>query len=1144
MEAKPFSAFANRALWLVVIATILVYISQYIIAGNGVDVLTYSGMITHDRSLLRSLDKGGNGRARRAESSSAAPADGNSSDEDSGIDSSVVSSKPTDPDDKLTWELALAKGGNLAKLLDTQDTSGCGVKDSVFSDFKALDQNGWQQSVNQKGLTETNVAPGLNNDSTYALKALNIPLDDDHNTQVQWDQNKGVTVDGKTYNASHGGYYNVFNTAGHLLAGANYGPRYRGQFLSPSIAGDEVVPLSSWSDVVFLQWQETCKGDEKCMMSLQTVVQMGVDNEATFRITERALAGQNWTAYPGHTFQKDSDEFAAILATPNARGAAWLLLQRRQALGWKYIDSIQLFEGNADFASRYLVLRIKDHQQNSAHSQRRVFARAIDESETVSQTHTVNLIADQVLTRLQRRTDDPVVYGTSASVNLNDVYQYDHITKYAQAQVAGQYLISLLNAPVSPFCVQPSKWTDFVNLDATGWTLQDRRDAGLTQTADFTRGMWQVLNEAKDPVDDDHNQEMYWVHSKQTHDGQGTYRPTQAYYDCVYGQHSIQAINIHSPQSQGKFQKPVVDGSSQSPFPPLRQFSDVVFLQWQAWCAEKKYDIKDLRILVQRAISNDVTKSIIKTIYNGKPVPGWPGDAFSADSMEFSALLSTPNAQGSVWMLAQHKEQLGVKTVKSIRVFCDKPQQQSNPYMVLNIDDVPSARPKRDLPDLIQSSSNVSLLDSRAISLRAEAVTISPPSLATDYNSDQGLDFAQYVSKGKDHLTNLQDDCGQPSKWTAYTDLASQGWSTTTDSTSIRLFDGTALTNALDYLKLSKAASDQFEVTDRHNTKTQQGKDTYYPTNANYNNKYNAGLITAQNNEGPLYTGPDKRNNPPVTGDPYPFPELRQWSDIVFLEYQRLMTKTKQPLDSLKGVLRQEIKNEDTLNVLAHIVGGDSSDLSKNMKTWPGNDYAADSDALAALLGSPNGQGVAWLLRGHVDDLGKKTVGSVRVWWDTDAVNGGPMVLFSIVNVDPDAENPQTSATRKSRRDHDVTATLSDGLVKRALSKDAYEEHVTKGKPLRDALQAADECMKQSEWTDAAALGAWGWYRQRKSAYPPYYFAVWQDVYKFLGASLEREDNNWAVDAHSDKTEIGGTTYYPTAADYDNSTTKILLLRW
>lgn len=42
---------------------------------------------------------------------------------------------------------------------------------------------------------------------------------------------------------------------------------------------------------------------------------------------------------------------------------------------------------------------------------------------------------------------------------------------------------------------------------------------------------------------------------------------------------------------------------------------------------------------------------------------------FSADSMEAKALLTTPNGKGSYWILAQHIEKLGRKTIDNITVF-------------------------------------------------------------------------------------------------------------------------------------------------------------------------------------------------------------------------------------------------------------------------------------------------------------------------------------------------------------------------------------------------------------------------------------------------------------------------------------------
>lgn len=68
-----------------------------------------------------------------------------------------------------------------------------------------------------------------------------------------------------------------------------------------------------------------------------------------------------------------------------------------------------------------------------------------------------------------------------------------------------------------------------------------------------------------------------------------------------------------------------------------------------------------------------------------------PGE--SADEGEFfNALLATPNANGVVWLLAQHREQLGWKTVKSIRVWSDLPSSVVySPSMLLEIGDVEPA---------------------------------------------------------------------------------------------------------------------------------------------------------------------------------------------------------------------------------------------------------------------------------------------------------------------------------------------------------------------------------------------------------------------------------------------------------------------
>ena len=44
------------------------------------------------------------------------------------------------------------------------------------------------------------------------------------------------------------------------------------------------------------------------------------------------------------------------------------------------------------------------------------------------------------------------------------------------------------------------------------------------------------------------------------------------------------------------------------------------------------------------------------------------------DSDEGRALWGSPNGEGIGWLLAQHKEQFGIKTVTSVTVFLDEAQ--------------------------------------------------------------------------------------------------------------------------------------------------------------------------------------------------------------------------------------------------------------------------------------------------------------------------------------------------------------------------------------------------------------------------------------------------------------------------------------
>jgi len=101
------------------------------------------------------------------------------------------------------------------------------------------------------------------------------------------------------------------------------------------------------------------------------------------------------------------------------------------------------------------------------------------------------------------------------------------------------------------------------------------------------------------------------------------------------------------------------------------------------------------------------------------------------------------------------------------------------------------------------------------------------------------------------------------------------------------------------------------------------------------------------------------------------FPSLKFWSDVAYLQWTR---HAKDP-SNLRCVLRIAIENPKTKAVVQHIMKDTlaKGDESRSLRTGD------DRDHVAALLGTPNGVGVAWLLIQHKPQLGHKTVEKVTV---------------------------------------------------------------------------------------------------------------------------------------------------------------------
>ncbi|KAK4543392.1 hypothetical protein LTR36_005535 [Oleoguttula mirabilis] len=197
------------------------------------------------------------------------------------------------------------------------------------------------------------------------------------NLAVSWGhlRDSQPVVGGPRYPVTKGEYANAYNPKrGVIFARSIYGPRTGGLRQNPPVTGSAVVPLSQWSDVTYLEWNYLSLNLPSTRQGLRAIVQSDIGNANTNSLIAKTLsaAGTSLTNYSGRTFSIDVGAelnfFAALLATPNASGTAWLLLQHRAQLGWKQINYIQVycvFCGDDD-EETYMIIGIRAHPAAAA----------------------------------------------------------------------------------------------------------------------------------------------------------------------------------------------------------------------------------------------------------------------------------------------------------------------------------------------------------------------------------------------------------------------------------------------------------------------------------------------------------------------------------------------------------------------------------------------------------------------------------------------------------------------------------------------------------------------------------------------------------------------------------------------------------
>ncbi|TGO16731.1 hypothetical protein BPAE_0479g00010 [Botrytis paeoniae] len=114
-------------------------------------------------------------------------------------------------------------------------------------------------------------------------------------------------------------------------------------------------------------------------------------------------------------------------------------------------------------------------------------------------------------------------------------------------------------------------------------------------------------------------------------------------------------------------------------------------------------------------------------------------------------------------------------------------------------------------------------------------------------------------------------------------------------------------------------------------------------------------------------------------------PDLSRWSDITYLKWAEVCKFHGTEVSNLNYVIQHHVTNQITLDVINEVLKKRGESIGPSGSVVSMKDINGHG---AALLGTPNGQGVAWLLAQHKEAFKDLTIISVEIFLCKPANNG------------------------------------------------------------------------------------------------------------------------------------------------------------
>jgi hypothetical protein len=912
-------------------------------------------------------------------------------------------------------------------------------------------------------------------------------------------------IDGITYFKTGASFDNRYNPS-MIVAEVIYGAEHEGKTKNPPVTGDPnpFPKLKFWSDVTFLEFQKFMKDSGQPVNTLKAVWHRAIINPDTRDLAARLSAVDDWNSipdWPGKDFKPGTDGFAALIGSDNGKGVAHLVLQHREQFGSKTITNARVW---------------KDHTLHILYS--------------IDDTCSGGSGGAPRTRSLARRADEP------DSEQVNDARAAGRFLIMAQ-DASADVLRNCLNTPQSSF-TEPHQLVD------NGWKMTSHHAPNLDEDSDeATFNSWLDTNL---DLAASNNQLIDYHHLQKTTGSDGTvYYPSGAYYQNLYTVGGIAAMDNASPWKTGRNMNPTVDGRAR-PFPPLKQWSDAVFLIYKDFCGSDPVKMKKLKGVLRHNVVNTNAKQVLHEfmekhgdLEDNRPKT-WPGTEYNLGDDGFTVALGVPNGKGVAYLLATHRDALGWKEIYKIRIFSVGWASSYNIlYYIRDHASGPSRRHLLDAP--LNVGTNATVTRDLALRVAGEGVSIDRSEATEDHRHLTRADgpgsalYTTYLQKGALLYCKLHASASDvdQSTWLNFNSLADYGWTANVE-TWASFSDGEK--NALEAVGLSteQSANQMYWCNHDHDT-IHEGVE-YPHSDAQYANIFNVdgGAIIANMNWGPTYTNEEI--------EPVP---LRQYSDVVFLGWQQA---AGDKIKGLKYVFRHQVTNKDSIAVIKEVL----ERRAAQAKVWPGLQISMTERDAWAILGSPNGHGVAWLLLQHKKELGLKSVRAVTIYqcggqwfclcfWIEDLDHGGV-----VMEVPPDLQTPPVGGRGVPGTDAKSVISVDQHKKRSAVAlpgdvairhwtrapSDTYDSSLTRGVMLQCRLYNDPESEPPSEWPNYGSLDFYGWETAGGEEYR--LDAGLAAVLQSLGLSTAPAANLRHKYEHNRATEYDGHEYPATDADFTN----------